>query len=100
MELKPVHIIEGINNKKRISTTRAKTDVRVNVPLLQPAEEIMARYSTDGKRYHKRHRISPHQQPGYESQPENHCWSIQSWKASHFSHGATHFCHYCYFDEW
>jgi len=47
MELKPVHIIEGANNTKRISTTRAKTDVRVNVPLLRPAEEIMARYSTD-----------------------------------------------------
>lgn len=47
MELKPVHIIEGTNNTKRISTTRAKTNVRVNVPLLQPAEEIMAKYCTD-----------------------------------------------------
>jgi len=47
MELKPVHIIEGANNTKRISTIRAKTDVRVNVPLLQSAEEIMAKYSTD-----------------------------------------------------
>lgn len=40
MELKPVHIIEGTNYTKRISTTRAKTDVWVNVPLLQPAAEI------------------------------------------------------------
>ena len=45
--MKPVHIIEGTNNTKRISTTRMKTDVRVNVPLLQPAEQIMARYSSD-----------------------------------------------------
>lgn len=47
MELKPVHIIEGANNTKRISTTRAKTDVRVNVPLLQPAAEILEKYRND-----------------------------------------------------
>ena len=47
MELKPVHIIEGANNTKRISTTRAKTAVRVNVPLLQPAEAILEKYSRD-----------------------------------------------------
>ena len=47
MELKPVHIVEGSNNIKRISTVRAKTDVRVNVPLLQPAAEILEKYSHD-----------------------------------------------------
>ena len=47
MELKPHHIVEGSNNTKRINTVRAKTDIRVNVPLLQPAEEIMVKYSKD-----------------------------------------------------
>jgi hypothetical protein len=47
MELRPHHIVEGTNNTKRITTTMAKTDIRVNVPLLQPAEEIMVKYSKD-----------------------------------------------------
>ncbi len=47
MELKPHHIVEGANNSKRITTKRAKTDIRVNVPLLQPAADIMEKYRDD-----------------------------------------------------
>lgn len=44
MELKPQHILRGIDEIKWIKTSRAKTDVAVNVPLLKPAEQILEKF--------------------------------------------------------
>jgi len=44
MDLKPQDILRGIDEVKWIRTTRAKTDVPVNVPLLKTAEEILKKY--------------------------------------------------------
>lgn len=44
MELTPDKIIRGIDNNKWIKTTREKTRIPVNVPLLPQAEKIIERY--------------------------------------------------------
>jgi len=43
-ELTPGHIVTGINGKKWIYTSRQKTDNVSNVPILEPALEIIERY--------------------------------------------------------
>lgn len=43
-ELTPEHIVTGINGKKWIYTSRQKTDNVSNVPLLQPALDIIEKY--------------------------------------------------------
>jgi integrase/recombinase XerD len=45
MGLKEKQILTGIDNMKWIKTSRAKTDIAVNVPLLKPAELIMVKYA-------------------------------------------------------
>jgi hypothetical protein len=50
MELKPQHILRGIDEIKWIKTNRAKTEAAVNVPLLKPAEQILEKFSSGNER--------------------------------------------------
>ncbi len=43
-ELKPQHLLSGVDGAKWIKTTRAKTDTPVNVPILKPALDILNKY--------------------------------------------------------
>jgi len=45
MALKPANIISSMDGMKWIKTTRTKSDVGVNVPLLSPALVILEKYS-------------------------------------------------------
>jgi len=44
VDLRPQHILPAIDNVRWIKTSRAKTEVAVNVPLLQQAEIILGKY--------------------------------------------------------
>ena len=45
MELRPQQILTGIDKVRWVKTTRAKTDTPVNVPLLKPADVLLAKFS-------------------------------------------------------
>ena len=44
MELQPYNILVGVDGLKWIKTSRKKTDIPVNVPLLKPALAIMEKF--------------------------------------------------------
>jgi len=44
--LRPQHILTGIDGVRWIKTTRAKTDISVNVPLLRPAARILEKFTS------------------------------------------------------
>lgn len=44
IELRPSEVLTGIDKIKWIKTTRAKTDIPVNVPLLRPAQAILEKF--------------------------------------------------------
>ncbi|MGO1669591.1 MAG: site-specific integrase [Sphingobacterium sp.] len=46
-ELAPGNIVTGIDGKLWISTSRAKTETRVRVPILPKAKELMEKYADD-----------------------------------------------------
>ena len=46
MELKPCNILAGVDGLKWIKTSRKKTEIPVNVPLLRPALAIMEKFKT------------------------------------------------------
>ena len=46
-ELKPVHLIKGIDGTRWIKTVREKTQVAVNIPLLENASEIIEKFSVE-----------------------------------------------------
>jgi site-specific recombinase XerD len=47
VELKPQQILKGIDGVKWIKRSRAKTDVAINIPLLQPAVAIIEKFISE-----------------------------------------------------
>jgi len=47
MDLQPCNILTGVDGLKWIKTSRKKTDIPVNVPLLKPALAIMEKFSAE-----------------------------------------------------
>jgi site-specific recombinase XerD len=51
IELKPQQILTNIDGVRWIKTSRAKTEICVNVPLLQPAVIILEKYMTEPRAF-------------------------------------------------
>jgi integrase/recombinase XerD len=47
VQLKPHQVIAGTNDVKWISTTREKTSMAMNIPLLAPAVKIIEKFKDD-----------------------------------------------------